>query len=112
MHKRLGLAVALATALARTALAQATPPDAPAIPPDAPAAPPAPPAPPALDPAAVAKLVDAELDARLDARPPNAGWKDGFYVQSDDGASFIRVGGFLQYDYRDFVDDGANPLVD
>jgi phosphate-selective porin OprO/OprP len=65
-----------------------------------------------LDPAAIAKIVDEAVDARLSKRPPNAGWKDGFYIQSDDGASFIRVGGFLQYDYRNFVDDDANPLVD
>jgi len=65
---------------------------------------------PAIDPAVLDRLIDARLEARK-ARP-TAGWNDGFFIQSEDGKSKLRVGGYLQYDGRHFLDDTDDPHVD
>lgn len=107
--KRLPVLVAL---LGSTAYAQPTP-EAP-TPVETPAAePPPPPAPPpTLDPAALQRLIDERVAAQLAAKKPNAGWDNGFFVQSDDGKHRLRIGGFIQFDGRFFVNDKDDPHTD
>ncbi len=106
-----------------TAAPQAAPePPAPPVPAPAPALP----APPPLSPSPNATTTDDasarfrpaaddELDRRIDerlARRPSAGWKDAFFVQSEDGSSRLKVGGFIQFDGRYFIGDDNDPHVD
>lgn len=77
----------------------------------APAPPPAPTiATPVLDAAAVNALIDERLAARK--TPDTAGWKDGFYLQTADKATRLKIGGFTQFDGRFFVADSKDPHVD
>jgi phosphate-selective porin OprO/OprP len=123
-------AIIVTALLGAPALAQPAAPPAPA--PPAPAPPPAPPEPsppppaepsatgeppavappPAIDPAALEKLIDARVEARLDKLARTAGWKDGFYIQTPDGTTRLRIGGFVQLDGRFFVSDTDDPHVD
>jgi phosphate-selective porin OprO/OprP len=77
-----------------------------------PAAPPPSPAPPILDAAAIEVLVDARVDARLAKQPRTAGWKDGFFIQTPDAGTRLKIGGFTQFDSRFFVADTDEPHVD
>lgn len=82
-----------------------------------PAADPASPAAPAdADQAALNALIDARVNARVDeilaARPENAGWKDGFFLQSDDGKHKLRLGAIVQFDGRTFFADDDDPRTD
>jgi len=61
-----------------------------------------------LDAAAIEHLIDARLAGRL----KTAGWKDGFFVQSEDGTSRLRIGGVVQFDGRFFAGDASDPHVD
>jgi len=71
-----------------------------------------PPATPPLDAAAIEKLVDARVEDRLARQPKTAGWKDGFFVQTPDGGTRLKIGGFTQFDGRFFVNDDTDPHVD
>jgi phosphate-selective porin OprO/OprP len=84
------------------------------VPPPAPTEPaattePATPATPAvaqtLDAAAIEHLVDERVDDRIAHLPVTSGWswKDGFFIQSADGASRLHAGGFVQFDGRFFT---------
>lgn len=85
----------------------------PAPPADPTAAPPAtPPPPPVFDAAVIEKLVDARVDERLAQQPKTAGWKDGFYLQTSDGGTRLKIGGIIQFDGRFFVADSTDPHVD
>src|SRR5712672_951508 len=65
-------------------------------------APPAPPAPPAQ------KAPPAQ-----DAPPVvTAAGKDGFTIRTADGASFLRIRGYIQADAQFYVRDGETPLTD
>jgi phosphate-selective porin OprO and OprP len=114
--------------LAAPAVAQPAPPPPAAVAPpaDAAAEPPAPvepsppaeppatvaPSAPAIDPAALEKLIDARVDARLDKLARTAGWKDGFFLQTADGSTRLRIGGFIQLDGRFFLSDTDDPHID
>ncbi|HTJ80992.1 MAG TPA: sulfate ABC transporter ATP-binding protein [Polyangiaceae bacterium] len=84
------------------------------VPAPAPSPEPAPaPAPPPVeartyDAAEVEKIVDD----RLAAQPQTAGWKDGFFVQTADGKTKLKIGGFTQFDGRFFVDNSNTSAVD
>jgi phosphate-selective porin OprO/OprP len=56
--------------------------------------------------------IDRRIAAQLATKPHNSGWNDGFFVESDDGRSRIKFGGILQFDYRYFPHDDADPHVD
>lgn len=73
---------------------------------------PPPTTPPGLDAAAIEKLVDARVEDRLARQPKTAGWKDGFFVQTPDGGTRLKIGGFTQFDGRFFVADSTDPHVD
>jgi len=80
---------------------------------DPPVAPPAVAAtPPTFDPATIDALVDARLEARLASQPQTAGYKDGFFLQTGDGATKLKIGGFTQFDGRFFVADTDDPHID
>jgi len=53
-------------------------------------------------------------EAAVAAKPaaPLAGYKDGFFLSSADGAHKLRVGGYVQADGRFFVDDGPSGDTD
>jgi phosphate-selective porin OprO/OprP len=55
---------------------------------------------------------DTAPPAPLAGRPKTSGWKDGFFVQSEDGQNRLRIGGVIQFDGRFFVDDARDPHVD
>jgi len=97
-------------ATSETPAAQRPEPAAPVEPAAQPAA--VAPPPPVFDAAAIEKLIDARVDARLSQQPRTAGWKDGFFVQAPDGATRLKIGGFTQFDGRFFVADGSDPHVD
>jgi phosphate-selective porin OprO/OprP len=73
---------------------------------------PAPAPPPVFDAAMIEKLVDQRVDDRLAKQPRTAGWKDGFFVQTPDGGTKLKIGGFTQFDGRFFVADTDDPHVD
>ncbi|HET9621918.1 MAG TPA: porin [Kofleriaceae bacterium] len=107
--------------LGRPAAAQPAPEPAPAPPDPGVAVPSAIPAPVPTatttdDSSARARLSDDELDRRiatqLASKPHNSGWNDGFFVESDDGKSRIKLGGILQFDARYFPHDDADPHTD
>jgi phosphate-selective porin OprO/OprP len=56
--------------------------------------------------------VNALVDERLSARKDTAGWKDGFFVQSADAKTRLKIGGFTQFDGRFFVAEGNDPHTD
>ncbi|HEX4422443.1 MAG TPA: porin, partial [Kofleriaceae bacterium] len=92
----------------------ATPPPAP--PPESPE-PPAPQAPGDVTAPPSAHMpnpdeLDRRIDERLAHRSATAGWNDGFFVQSDDGHSRVKIGGIIQFDYRQFFADDKDPHVD
>jgi len=58
-------------------------------------------------PAPAPPTVEAEKKAT-----PVAGWKDGFFVASEDGAYKLKIGGYLHADSRWFVDDEDEKLAD
>src|SRR5258708_7733076 len=59
-------------------------------------------------------LVIALAAGRAGAEPTAAiaGWDDGFFLRTADGASRVSLGGYSQFDGRFFIDDGADPHVD
>ena len=65
---------------------------------------------PGLDAAQVNALIDERLAARKER--DTAGWKDGFYIQTPDKATRLKIGGFTQFDGRFFVADSNDPHVD
>ncbi|MBC7974699.1 MAG: porin, partial [Myxococcales bacterium] len=73
---------------------------------------PLPPPAPAFDAAALEVLVDARVDARLAKQKKTAGWKDGFFLQTEDAETKLKIGGFTQFDGRFFVADDADPHID
>lgn len=103
------VAVLAGTADAQPSPSPEPPPEAEAAPtPVEPAAPPA----PVLDAAALDHAIDARLDARKQATKPTAGWADGFFLQSEDGKTKVKVGGYIQFDGRYFPGDTDDPHVD
>jgi phosphate-selective porin OprO/OprP len=64
------------------------------------------------DDAALAALIDERVTARLAERKDTAGWKDGFFVQTSDGANKLKLGGFTQFDGRFFIADTKDPHTD
>src|SRR5258708_39888317 len=90
-----------APAFAQPAVATTEPDTDPPPPPEVVPPPPAPAPAPVIDRALLAQLVDE----RIAASPKTAGWKDGFFIQTGDGASKITIGGFTQFDGRFFVAD-------
>src|SRR5689334_18897995 len=44
--------------------------------------------------------IDAIVDERLSARKDNAGWKDSFFVQTQDAKTRLKIGAFTQFDGR------------
>lgn len=56
--------------------------------------------------------VNALIDERLAARKDNAGWKDGFFVQTQDAKTKLKIGGFTQFDGRFFVAENNDPHTD
>ena len=93
-------------------VASATEPPAPTdpvpLPPPAPVVAPVPAPAPALD----AQAINALIDARLAARKDTAGWKDGFFLQTRDATTKLKIGGFTQFDGRLFVADAKDPHTD
>jgi phosphate-selective porin OprO/OprP len=88
-----------------------TTPSAP-VPPD-PVSPPT--APPITAPASIgldAAAVNALIDERLSARKDTSGFKDGFFVQTTDAKTKLKIGGFTQFDGRFFVADDKDPHTD
>lgn len=71
----------------------------------------APAVPPDLN-ALIEKTVDARVEALLAKRSENAGWKDGFFVQSADGKHKLRIGAIVQFDARAFFADEDDPHTD
>src|ERR1700743_2633028 len=110
LHSISPLSLAVISGLAAPAAAQ--PADEPVPIPDALHAP-VPTATTTDDPSARARpmFTDDDLDRRtaahLATKAHNAGWNDGFFVESDDGRSRIKFGGILQFDYRYFPHDDA-----
>jgi phosphate-selective porin OprO/OprP len=68
------------------------------------------------DAAALNALIDARVDQRvaerLEARKETAGWKDGFFIQTSDGKTKLKIGGFQQFDGRFFLSDEDDPRTD
>jgi len=85
--------------------------ESPVSPADPTVTPPATP-PPVFDAAAIEKLIDTRVDERLAKLPRTAGWKDGFYLQTPDGGTRLKIGGITQFDGRFFVADASEPHVD
>jgi hypothetical protein len=57
-------------------------------------------------------LADADTRASLLADNANAGWDNGFFLQSSDGAYLMKIGGLLQYRWvGTFRDDGDTRTV-
>ncbi len=87
--------------------------DEPAPVPDA-----APPIEPVVAPASPAPAgltrddVNALIDERLAARKQPAGFKDGFFVQTEDAKTKLKIGGFTQFDGRFFVAENNDPHTD
>lgn len=46
------------------------------------------------------------------AEPATAGWKDGFFLQSEDGAHKLRLGAIAQFDGRAFLSDEDDAKTD
>ncbi len=69
-------------------------------------------APALVTPVLDAAEVNALIDARLAARKDTAGWKDGFFIQTPDAKSKLKIGGFTQFDGRFFVADSKDPHTD
>jgi phosphate-selective porin OprO/OprP len=46
--------------------------------------------------------VEGIVDEKLKQQKPLAGWQNGFYLQSADGANRLHVGGYIQADARAF----------
>jgi phosphate-selective porin OprO and OprP len=72
-------------------------------------------APPPPDPTVSTPAADApvpEPPAAPAGRPKTSGWKDGFFVEAEDGQNRLRIGGVIQFDGRFFVDDARDPHVD
>ncbi|HEY3284445.1 MAG TPA: porin [Armatimonadota bacterium] len=61
---------------------------------------------PTLDASQVQKIVED----RLKQQKPTAGWQDGFFIQSPDGNFKLRVGGYVQTDFRAFLAKGATAV--
>lgn len=59
-----------------------------------------------------AAQVNALIDDRLAARKDTAGFKDGFFVQTSDAKTKLKIGGFTQFDGRFFVAEGNDPHTD
>jgi len=59
-----------------------------------------------------AAQVNALIDERLAARKDTAGFKDGFFVQTTDAKTKLKIGGFTQFDGRFFVAEGDDPHTD
>jgi phosphate-selective porin OprO/OprP len=59
-----------------------------------------------------AAQVNALIDDRLAARKDTAGFKDGFFVQTSDAKTKLKIGGFTQFDGRFFVAEGDDPHTD
>ncbi len=70
---------------------------------------------PAYDAAALNALIDQRVDQRvaeqLEARQ-TAGWKDGFFIQTADAKTKLKIGGFQQFDGRFFIADDNDPHTD
>jgi phosphate-selective porin OprO/OprP len=62
---------------------------------------PVPPAANTIDRSMIAAIVAEQIAAR----PATSGWKDGFFIQSDDGNVKTRIGAFMQFDGRWFLKD-------
>ncbi|HEY4055646.1 MAG TPA: porin [Kofleriaceae bacterium] len=90
----------LAGLLLLSAVAVAQPADAPLAPASA------------YDADALDALIDARIAARLDRNKPDAGWKDGFFIQSSDGKTKVKIGAFTQFDSRVFIEDSAKAKTD
>ena len=84
-----------------------TEPERDRVPEPAPIAPRAP-----VSPGLTRDEVHALVEERLSARKENAGWKDGFFVQTSDAKTKLRIGGFTQFDGRFFVAEGNDPHTD
>src|SRR5262245_56517202 len=53
------------------------------------------------------------VEARIAAIPETAGWgADGFFVQTRDRKSRLKIGGLMQFDGRFFVAEANDPKVD
>jgi phosphate-selective porin OprO/OprP len=65
-----------------------------------------------IDEKTLTALIDSEVDLRLSKQKPTAGWKDGFFVGTTDGAAKLKIGGFTQFDGRFFVADDKDPHTD
>jgi phosphate-selective porin OprO and OprP len=61
----------------------------------------------AIDPALIAAIVDERLAAR-----ERVTFKEGFHLQTADGAAKLRIGGYTHFDSRFFVADDAERNVD
>lgn len=70
------------------------------------------PSPPAFDPDTLNALIDERVTARLADRKDTAGWKDGFFVQTADAKTRLKIGGFTQFDGRFFFADTEDPHTD
>ncbi|MFN0247752.1 MAG: OprO/OprP family phosphate-selective porin [Kofleriaceae bacterium] len=78
---------------------------------------------PTYDAAALTALIDARVDQRvaerlrsgadqMNQRKETAGWKDGFFIQTSDGTTKLKIGGFQQFDGRFFLSDEEEPRAD
>jgi phosphate-selective porin OprO and OprP len=113
------VAVVASSALATTARAD-DPPVAPEPPPEATAAPAAAPEPapeaaaaPAAAPAAPPAAAPEEIGiSKAPEAQPRAGYKDGFFLESPDGAAKLKLGGYVQADSREFLGDDDDKLAD
>jgi phosphate-selective porin OprO/OprP len=68
---------------------------------------------PAIAPVFDAASIDRIVDARIAATPETAGWgSEGFFVQTRDRTSRLKIGGLTQFDGRFFVAEANDPKVD
>ena len=115
------LSLSRQVAFAQPVVAGATDPQPPSAPepvatPTPVATPVAPPTPApvvrAYDDAALNALIDERVAALLGEKKETAGWKDGFFIQTADGETKLKVGAFMQFDGRFFVEDSAETKTD
>lgn len=59
-----------------------------------------------------AAQVEKIIDERLKKEKPLAGWDNGFFLQSPDGGSRLRIRGYIQSDARVFTSSGGRTGVD
>src|SRR5215831_16135585 len=52
--------------------------------------------------------VEDLIDDKLRQKKITAGYKDGFYIQSEDGDYRLKVGGYTQFDSRFFIGDSKD----